>query len=58
MKDMIAALLGVLTLIGGAYASGVGIEKVYGVVKREALEKIARGQPSLELFTRKLTRKK
>ena len=53
MNDLISAAILTATLFGGTVAA----DKIYVLIRKEALEKSAKGLPNLAPFARHLTRK-
>ena len=51
MNAVSSIFIGLSLIFGGGFA----LEKIYVTVKRAAVERIQRGQPSLERFTNRLT---
>ena len=51
MNAVSSIFVAIMLVFGGGYA----LDKIYVTVKRAAVERIQRGQPSLEQFTNRLT---
>ncbi len=49
------AVKGIFVALSIVFGGGYALEKIYITVKHAAIERIQRGQPSLELFTNRLT---
>lgn len=54
MNSIFSSIAGILMLV----LLGTGIQSIYVKVKKEAVVKVSKGLPSLEGYTRKLTKTK
>ena len=49
------AVNGIFVALAVIFGGGYALDKIYVTVKQAALERVHRGQPSLEQFTNRLT---